>query len=1369
MSSSSTNSQDPSHSHQHQQHAGWTDKTNTPASPTHFLSRASRRLPELQLQLQLNPELNATELLEPTETEPLLSYHSHITHQQASHEPPIHASSSYNQHQSQSCLSTRPPNSNHQRLPSSSSSSHHIRLPPKKLNTFDGVFLPTILSIFNVVYFMRFGYCIGQIGLLATISLLGLAYLINILTVFSLSAIATNGQVRGGGAYYLISRTLGPEFGGSIGILFCLSQAMTAAMNIIGFIEAVISIVELGLYRSQSDQLMKEDPRIMNASTSVIRYFFKTGALLGATLACILLGKQKIFCSMTRSVSLLLLFTLLSMLFSFTKKSPFSDSINHLNYTSFSFKTIQKNLYPDFEFIDNSNGTSTSIHSKFSDYQRVFGIIFPSLSGILAGSSLSGELRKPSKSLPTGMISASIVIIIVYLITLICLSLTCTRESFMIPNQLGFLNLIALQISSYPGLMSIGLLLCTLFSSIMGITVCGKVLQAVSRDGLIPIMKPFFSQGSLIGDDPVYSILLCFIVCQIALFCTVSQLAIHITTISLLVFACINLACFTLRVAGSPNFRPSFRLFSEWTALLGLALALLSMYLVGPVSASTSIIAMIALFVIIHYSSPAKQWGEVTQSIIYHQVRKYLLRLDERKDNVKYWRPQILLFTNDPRHDWNQIVFCNSLKKGGLYVLAHIIKSEFSSEAIKELQEQQLNWLGLVDISNIKAFVDLTLAPDERVGARQLLLTAGLGGMRPNICILGFPTNLKWRGKGKLLNDQTGSPTPALMKRRSDSSMTVRGMVIESTADLSTDCLGSLPTDSQRSETPIKPTDFVGIIEDTLSLNKSIGLTYGFQGLQLPGSISRPQTGYSNDHSSPAGNSAFQVPDPHQGKQWIDLWPILRDGESGWETYTMVLQLGTILSMVPSWRHHHNLRVTIFCEYDADIAEERRRMEKLMSDLRIRADLRVVVLANGHIQSYECLVKGKAVDMVAWSKLERTLAGDPWWETLKFMRAQDSPRGETSARATTRERASSRSESVCSALLDRNLLKKNDQPNIRIKALHPLSRRGSHQTSHSTQSSVTATGDDDDDLILEENDGDDDTIAREAYTRNKKPVGLPDDPVGVQSKTTAHRISIPDYGSTFEHQSLDLLSLSPSSLHNDIPSPPPTGVEICHERNQDRLHFHLLPQPRSQFMPKAGLGLLAHLRSQIVLNPPKGLASVLHRKKLLNKSPDMVIEENAGQVKSTVQHRIKPERNSSAASGRMKDLTQNYYSSSSSSSSSSEGGPASSSSSSGPSDNLPPTPSPSLLPPVVQLDFNSLPMHAQLICLNELIRFHSDHSNQSSSSTAIIFTSLPPPENGTSSSFEGSARYLDQLESFLNDLPPVLAIYAKQFTVTASL
>ncbi|PLW51216.1 hypothetical protein PCASD_01037 [Puccinia coronata f. sp. avenae] len=1358
QASSSSNQPAPQHHHESSQQQAWPDKP--PSSPTHFLSRASRRLPELQLQLQLNPELPATEppLKDKlaTETEPLLNHHHH-------HHPTSPSQSYQQQHhvisrhhtQSPDSLSTGTPNSYY---PQISAASNPTPTAHKKLNTFDGVFLPTLLSIFNVVYFMRFGYCIGQIGLLSTICLLLIAYLINVLTVFSLSAIATNGQVRGGGAYYLISRTLGPEFGGSIGILFCLSQAMTAGMNIIGFVEAIINITQLHLYRSSQD-LTNGDPQIQNTSTFIIRYFLKTCALVGATLACILLGKQKIFCSMTRSVSLLLLFTLLSILFSFTIKKPFYDSSQHLNYTSFSIATFKQNLYPDYQF--SQNGNSTSIQAKFSDYQRVFGIIFPSLSGVLAGSSLSGELRKPSKSLPSGMISALIFIIIVYLATLLSLSLTCAREAFNVPNQLGFLNLIVLQISNFPGLASLGLLLCTLFSSVMGITVCGKILQAVSRDGLIPILKPFFSQGSLIGDDPVYSILLCFIVCQIALFYTVSQLAIHITTISLLVFACINLACFTLRVAGSPNFRPSFRLFSEWTALLGLALALLSMYLVGPVSASTSIIAMIALFVAIHYSSPAKQWGEVTQSIIYHQVRKYLLRLDERKDNVKYWRPQILLFTNDPRHDWSQIVFCNSLKKGGLYILAHIIKSEFSAEAIKELQEQQLNWLGLVDISNIKAFVDLTLAPDERVGARQLLLTAGLGGMRPNICILGFPTNLKWRGKGKLVDKQPGSPTPVRMKRRSDSSITVRGVVIESTADISVDALGSLPTDSQRIETPVRLTDFVGILEDTLSLNKSIGLTYGFQGLRLPESISRPQA----DDLSPPVDEGFQVSDSDQGKRWIDLWPILREGESGWETYTMVLQLGTILSMVPSWRHHHNLRVTIFCEYDEDIAEERRRMEKLMSDLRIRATLRVVVLANGNIQSYECLVKGKTVDVVVWSKLERTLAGDPWWETLKFMRAQDPPRStETSTETTSRGRAASRSQSVSSGSLDRNLLKKNSQiNNIRIKALHPLSRRGSHQSSQSAQSSVPPTGDDDDDLILEENDGDDDTIARAAYNRNKKPVGLPDEPAGVKSKATSHRITIPNYGSTFEQQSLDLESLSPSSLHAHVSPPLP-----------DRRGNMSRAGSASSVSTSVSINVDNWMRSPDSLkmaNPnrlSKGLASVLHRKKLLNKSSEVMIEEpNNRQINSTEQRHRKLPGNSSSASGRMKDLNAPF----SSSSSSSEGGLSEpSSSSSCASGDAPPTPAPSLLPPVVELDFNSLPMHAQLICLNELIRFHSDHpNNQSSSSTAIIFTSLPPPEPGTSNSFEGSARYLDQLESFWNDLPPVLAIYAKQFTVTASL
>ena len=93
-----------------------------------------------------------------------------------------------------------------------------------KLGTFSGVFVPTTLNVLSILMFLRFGMILGQSGLLGMFGMLLLSYLINLVTTLSISAIATNGTVRGGGAYYLISRSLGPEFGGSIGLVFYLGD-----------------------------------------------------------------------------------------------------------------------------------------------------------------------------------------------------------------------------------------------------------------------------------------------------------------------------------------------------------------------------------------------------------------------------------------------------------------------------------------------------------------------------------------------------------------------------------------------------------------------------------------------------------------------------------------------------------------------------------------------------------------------------------------------------------------------------------------------------------------------------------------------------------------------------------------------------------------------------------------------------------------------------------------------------------------------------------------------------------------------------------------------------------------------------------------
>jgi potassium/chloride transporter 9 len=95
-----------------------------------------------------------------------------------------------------------------------------------KLGTFDGVYLPTTLNVLSILMFLRFGFLLGQVGILGMLLLLVVAYSIDLLTTLSISAISTNGTVRGGGAYYMISRSLGPEFGGSIGVVFFIGQVL---------------------------------------------------------------------------------------------------------------------------------------------------------------------------------------------------------------------------------------------------------------------------------------------------------------------------------------------------------------------------------------------------------------------------------------------------------------------------------------------------------------------------------------------------------------------------------------------------------------------------------------------------------------------------------------------------------------------------------------------------------------------------------------------------------------------------------------------------------------------------------------------------------------------------------------------------------------------------------------------------------------------------------------------------------------------------------------------------------------------------------------------------------------------------------------
>ena len=108
-----------------------------------------------------------------------------------------------------------------------------------RLGTFAGVFTPSVLTILGIILFLRLGYVVGMAGLERALLIIGLANAISVLTSISLSAIATNLRVKGGGDYYLISRTLGVGFGGAIGIVLFMAQSVSIAFYCIGFGEAV--------------------------------------------------------------------------------------------------------------------------------------------------------------------------------------------------------------------------------------------------------------------------------------------------------------------------------------------------------------------------------------------------------------------------------------------------------------------------------------------------------------------------------------------------------------------------------------------------------------------------------------------------------------------------------------------------------------------------------------------------------------------------------------------------------------------------------------------------------------------------------------------------------------------------------------------------------------------------------------------------------------------------------------------------------------------------------------------------------------------------------------------------------------------------
>ncbi|CAB3258760.1 unnamed protein product [Arctia plantaginis] len=594
----------------------------------------------------------------------------------------------------------------------------------KKVGTFAGVFCPVVLSMFSALVFIRMGYLVGNAGLLVTLGQFALAYLIVVFTVTSICAICTNGAVEGGGVYFMISRTLGPECGGAVGSLFFFANVVSSALCISACTEALVENFGPNGY------LVGSNPGIPDGWW--YRFLYRT--ILNAIGLGVSLAGASLFARTSLAIWVTILICLSSALISFFVTPPAkidSPDTNRLvnttafNYTGLSSATLYENLFPSYAHDYTADG-------QLVDFASVFGVLFTGVTGVMAGANMSGELKNPSRSIPWGTLSALVFTALWYVALSVLTAATCSRE--LLQNNYVYL----LPINVWPPFIAVGMLMATFSAGLSNLIGASRVLEALAKDNIFgSLLRPMVSRSS----NPVLAVLTSWLLVQIGIMADSLNAIAQVNSVLFMTsYLAINLSCLGLDLASAPNFRPTFKQFSWVTSLLGFAGCVALMFGLRALYACGAALACGALVVALHLLSPAAAdptWGSLSQALIFHQVRKYLLLLDPRREHVKFWRPQMLLLVASPRHSAPLIDFVNDQKKGGLFVVGHVRVGELCG-AGDPLADEHKYWLKLIDHLKVKAFVELSLARSVREGAAQLARLAGLGAMKPDTVLLGF-------------------------------------------------------------------------------------------------------------------------------------------------------------------------------------------------------------------------------------------------------------------------------------------------------------------------------------------------------------------------------------------------------------------------------------------------------------------------------------------------------------------------------------------------------------------------------------------------------------------------------------------------------
>ncbi|XP_017086762.1 solute carrier family 12 member 8 [Drosophila eugracilis] len=370
---------------------------------------------------------------------------------------------------------------------------------PVLFGTWDGVFTSCLINVFGVIVFLRSGWIVAQAGILNAVLIIFCTVVIALVSVLSAIGICERCRVESGGVYFLIAHTLGSRFGGALGLLYCFGQAVGCALNVMGFGESMAGLVGL------------------EGNKWAIRGFATAAVLL---LGCINVAGVK----WVIKLQFILLMILLISALDFMVGSFISEAGG--GFDGWVSGNFGENLWPKYD-----DGYS---------WFRVFGVFFPTVTGVLSGINMSGDLRAPSTDIPNGTLAAFGTSTFLYLVFVLFLGATCQR------NILYTDYMISVKVSAADFLLLAGIYVSSMSSCLGAMYGTPRVLQSIAKENVIPGID-ILGKGRGPNKVPLYAMaIVALVTVTFIIVGDINFLAPIVTMPFLLTYACIDYAYFAL-------------------------------------------------------------------------------------------------------------------------------------------------------------------------------------------------------------------------------------------------------------------------------------------------------------------------------------------------------------------------------------------------------------------------------------------------------------------------------------------------------------------------------------------------------------------------------------------------------------------------------------------------------------------------------------------------------------------------------------------------------------------------------------------------------------------------------------------------------